>query len=254
MLTTTAPLYLSELVPAHVRGRAIGFCSAGVAAIGVIAVTIVWATQPIQDERQYKIPLAIQAACPVLLGLLTLCCPESPLWNLQKDKVEAARKTLMTIRNNKHDIVQAEVSMYQLSITAEAERRQMTRWWDILNRANLKRTLTAGAMLSSSQVGGQILIGTYSTVILVQSNVANPFQITVIINCLQFLGTVIGPVLVDRAGRRPVALIGFLILLLLNLAAGGLAAAGLTTESQRLGLAAVFIIFGFFNCVSFQSL
>lgn len=38
------------------------------------------------------------------------------------------------------------------------------------------------------------------------------------------------------------------------MAAGGLAAAGLTTNNQRLGLAAVFIMFAFFNAVSFQSL
>jgi MFS family permease len=91
-------------------------------------------------------------------------------------------------------------------------------------------------------------------VILVQSNVANPFQVTVIISCLTFLGTIVGPTLVDKAGRRPVALVGFTILFVLNMAAGGLAAAGLTTSSQRLGLAAVFIIFAFFNAASFQSL
>lgn len=254
VLTTTAPLYLSELVPAYVRGRAVGFCIAGVAAVGILATTVVWATEKIQDSRQYKIPLAVQAACPVALGLLTMLCPESPLWCVQHGKVEEARRILMGIRNNKADIVDAEVSMYQISITAEAELRKQTRFWDIMNRANIKRTITAGALLSSGQVGGQILIGTYSTVILVQSGVGNPFQMTIIITCLQFLGTIVGPTLVDKAGRRPVALIGFSILFVLDVAAGALAAAGLTTNSQRLGLAAVFIIFGFFNAASFQSL
>lgn len=90
--------------------------------------------------------------------------------------------------------------------------------------------------------------------ILVQSNVANPFEVTIIISCLNFMGTIVGPTLVDKAGRRPVALSGFSILFVLNMAAGGLAAAGLTTSGQRLGLAAVFIMFAFFNAASFQSL
>ncbi|KEF52823.1 uncharacterized protein A1O9_11240 [Exophiala aquamarina CBS 119918] len=253
VLTTVAPLYLSELAPAHVRGRAIGFCIAGSSAAAIVATTVVWASSKDQSEWQYKTPLAIQAALPVVLGLLTLLVPESPIWAMQRDQSEFAREVFMTLRNNKVDIVAAEMSQYQVSLMAEAQRREKSRFWDILNRTNLKRTLSAGACLSASQVGGQILVLTYSTVILVQSGVGNPFEVTMVISCLIFLGTLVGPVLVDWVGRRPVALFGFSILFILNLAAGSLAAAGLATESQRLGLATVFILFGFFNSVSFQS-
>jgi hypothetical protein len=225
-----------------------------VSAVAIIATTIVWATEKINDERQYKVPLAIQAACPVAFGCLTFLCAESPLWYIQHDKLDQARRTLMALRNNVTEIVEMELSMGLAVVRAEEQRQQRVRFWDILSPAHLKRTLTAGALLCSSQVGGQILILQYSTVILVQSGVANPFEITIIITCLQFLGVVIGPVFVDKAGRRPVALVAFPILFVLNMSAGGLAAAGLTTKGQQLGLAAVFIIFAFFNAVSFQSL
>ena len=231
-----------------------GFCVAGTCVVAVIATTIVWRTEKINDSRQYKIPLAVQAACPVVLGLLTTVCYESPLWYIQKGKLDHARQVLTGLRNNAAEAVEMELAVFQATVMAEREQREHFHFWDILNRTNLKRTLTAGALLCSSQVGGQILVVSYSTVILVQSGVANPFQITIIITCLQFLGTVVGPTLVDKVGRRPVALCGFSILFVLNMAAGGLAAAGLTTKSQQLGLAAVFIIFAFFNAVSFQSL
>jgi MFS family permease len=247
-------LYLSELAPAHIRGRAVGFCAAGVAAVGVVAVTIVWGTERIQDKRQYVIPLALQAALPIALALLSLILPESPLWDIQKGNVDRARRTLMSIRNHKSQMVEAEISMYQLSITKQAENHANVHFWDILKKENINRTLASGAMLCASQVGGQILILTYSTVTLVQTGVGNPFQVTIIISCLQLLGVLIGPVFVDKLGRRPVILFGVPILLILNIAAGSLAATGLTTNSQRLGIAAVFIIFGFFNAVTFQSL
>jgi MFS family permease len=242
------------MVPVHVRGRAIGFCSAGVAAVAVAATTVVWGTQKINDDRSFKIPLAIQAACPVLFGLLTLLCPESPVWNIQHGNVDVARSTLMSIRNQQANVVEAEISMHKLAIAHDAERQSTVRFWDILRRVNLKRTLTAGALLSASQVGGQVLVLSFSTVILVQSGVGNPFQVTVIITCLQFLGTLVGPVLVDKLGRRIVALWGFSILFVLNLSAGSLAAAGLNTEPKQTALASVLIVFGFFNAVSFQSL
>jgi hypothetical protein len=222
--------------------------------VAIIATTIVWGTEKINDSRQYKVPLAIQAACPVAFGILMLLCYESPLWYIQNGKLDEARRALMALRNNATEIVETELSLYRAAVDAERQRREQSRFWDILNRTHLQRTLTAGALLCSSQVGGQILMQTYSTVILVQSGVANLFQITIIITCLQFLGTMIGPVLVDKVGRRPVALVGFSILFVLDIAAGSLAAAGLTTKGQQLGLAAVFIIFAFFNAASFQSL
>ncbi|KIW18444.1 hypothetical protein PV08_02732 [Exophiala spinifera] len=254
VLTTTAPLYLSELVPPHVRARSVGFCIAGSSATGIIGTTVVWATARLTDSRQYKVPLAIQVALPAAFGLLTLLADESPSWYIQHDQLEAARSTLMRLRNNKVDLVEAELTLIQAAMSASTARQAGVRFWDILKPEHLKRTLTAGALLPLSQVGGQILVLTYSTVLLVQSGVANPFEITIIISCLTFLGTIVGPVLVDSAGRRPVALIGFSILFILDMTAGGLGAAGLTTKSQRLGLAAVFIIFAFFNAVSFQSL
>ena len=254
ILTTAAPLYLSELVPPHVRGRAIGFCVAGVSAVGVLATVVVWGTSKLTDDRSYKIPLALQAALPAALALLSFLLPESPLWKVQHGKLEEATQILMQIRNNNRNVVEKELVMIQTAVASETERVKNSRFWEILDRENIKRTLTAGALLSLSQVCGQILVMTYSTVALVQSGVANPFQITIIISCTMFLGTVIGPALVDKAGRRPVALVGFTILAILNFAAGGLAAAGLKTKSERLGLAATFILFGFFNAVSFQSL
>jgi MFS family permease len=253
ILTTSAPLYLAEFVPASFRGRAIGLCFAGTAAVGVIATTVVWATEKINDKRQYMIPLAIQAALPAILCLLTLFLPESPVWDIQHGHLDSARRTLLVLRNNRADIADAEIAMY-LAAAAVEQARQKPNFWRILDLGNLPRTLAAGTLLCSSQVGGQILVLTYATVILVASGVGNAFQITVIISCLQFLGTLIGPFLVDRVGRRPVALIGFSILLTLDLAAGSLGAVGLTSESQRLALAAIFILFGFFNAVSFQSL
>ncbi|KAK6386129.1 hypothetical protein LTS17_001703 [Exophiala oligosperma] len=256
VLTTAAPLYLTELAPAHFRARAVGFCVAGVAAVGVISTTIIWKTATIADNLQWKIPIALQAAIPVALGFLTLLCTESPLWYLQHDQLERAKSALLSIRNANVEVVEVELATMQAAALAEAERARQAdvHFWDILKPRHIQRTLSAGALLCLGQVCGQILIMTYSTVILVQSGVADPFKITILITCLQFLGTIIGPVLVDKVGRRPVALVGFSILFILNMAAGGLAASGLTTKTQQLGLAAVFIIFGFFNSACGQTL
>ena len=128
-------------------------------------------------------------------------------------------------------------------------RKTLSKPWDILRPENLRRTLTAGAFESSSEVSGSVLMGTYATVVLAQSGVSDPFRITILISCLQFLGTLVGPVLVDKIGRRPLVLIDLTIICTLNLAAGSLASAGRSSLPQQRGLAVIFIIFSFFYAI-----
>lgn len=151
-------------------------------------------------------------------------------------------------------MVDKEMAFALLSLRSHNQTRAEIKISQILKRPHLERTISAGALLCLSQVGGQILVGTYSTVILVQSGIADPFKITIIIFLLQFLGTVIGPIFVDRIGRRPIALTGFIFLFAIDMIAGALACAGLTTHAEKLAFASLCMIFAFINAVSFSSL
>ncbi|KIW24878.1 uncharacterized protein PV07_10565 [Cladophialophora immunda] len=254
ILNTACGLYLAELVPPYIRARTIGLCVASGNAVSVIAATVVWASEKLDNEQQYKIPLYVQVGFPVMLGLLTLITEESPAWYMLRDEEDKARKALTKLRKGNTKIVESELSVLRTLIAEDRARRQNIRFWEILNKANILRTLTAGACWSLCQVGGQLLVLVYSTVVLIQSGVANPFEITVIIFLMSFLGGLVGGYLMDRIGRRPVALTGFVILFLLDVAIGGLACGPLATGSQRIALAALFIVFAFFNSMSFLSL
>ena len=254
ILTNTAPLYLSELVPVRHRARAVGLTIAGSGAVSVIATVVVWGTEKINDSRQYKVPLIVQAALSVLLFFLSFTLTESPLWLLSKGRVEEAKLNLSSIRAGNMRLVEAELSSALLSFRSQRDTETKINMVEILKQPHLERTISAGALLCLSQVGGQILVGTYSTVILVQSGVADPFKITILIFLLQFLGTLVGPFLVDKTGRRPVALVGFILLFAIDIIAGVLACAGLKTSSEKIGLASLCMIFAFINSLSFQSL
>lgn len=247
-------MYISELIPARSRARAVGFTVAGSGAVSVIATVLVWGTEKINDSRQYKIPLAVQAAAPALLFILSLALTESPIWLLSKGRAEEAKAKLASLRAGNMRVVEAEISSAVIGLRSHEATSREVNPLEILKKPNLERTLFAGALLCLSQVGGQILVGTYSTVILVQSGIGDPFKITILIFLLQFLGTLVGPFLVDKVGRRPVALVGFVCLFIIDIAAGALACAGLKTTSEGLGLASLCIIFAFINSVSFQSL
>ncbi|RFU75025.1 mfs transporter, sp family, general alpha glucoside:h+ symporter [Trichoderma arundinaceum] len=254
ILTNIAPIYLSELVPASVRARAVGFAIAGSGAVSVVATVVVWASAKILDKRQYIIPLAIQAAIPVLLLVLSFFLTESPIWLLSQGRTDAAKRSLNSLRGNNSALVELELTTATIALQSKNEKKTAFKWWEILKIGNLERTLSSAALLCLSQVGGQILVGTYSTVLLVQSGVSDPFKITIIIFLMQFAGTLLGPFLLDKFGRRTVALPGYIILFVLDLAAGSIACVGLTNKAKQLGLASLCIIFSFVNSISFQSM
>ncbi|KAK9436261.1 MFS transporter, SP family, general alpha glucoside:H+ symporter [Metarhizium brunneum] len=253
ILTNVCPVYLSELIPAHFRARAVGFTVAGSGVLSVVATVVVWATEKLGDQWQYKIPLLVQVVFPATLALLSLLLTESPVWLLAKGRHDDARRNLLLLRGGNAALVEKELALAAAALKSHSEQVNVN-VWEILKPANLERTISASAPLCLSQVGGQILVLTYSTVILVQSGVADPFKITIIIFLLQFLGTLIGPFLLDKIGRRPVALAGFVVLFAIDVVCGALACAGLATQSQRIGLAALCIVFSFTNATCFQSI
>ncbi|KAG9500648.1 hypothetical protein J7337_009130 [Fusarium musae] len=249
-----APIYISELVPTHVRARAVGLTVAGAGATSVIATVVVWTTSKYNSHWQYSAPLAVQAAMPVTFAILSLFLTESPTWLMSRGRRDDARQSLILLRGGNIPQAESELRDIDLALCLESEGGEALHFWEILNGENIERTLTASAFISLGQVGGQILVGTYSTVILVQSGVADPFEITIIIFLLQFVGTIVGPTLLDKVGRRPVALVGFFLILLIDIVAGVLACVGLKTQPQKTGLAALCIILSFVNAASFQSM
>lgn len=254
MVTNIAAIYQSDIVPLNARGRAVGFTVAGFAGASVIATVTVWATEKLNDHRQYMIPLAIQASIPTLLCFLTPFLTESPTWLLARGRLKEAKINLAFLRKGNTDMVDAEISCILVALKQEQEVRASVNPWTIFKPANLERTITSAVPYCTSQVGGQLLTSTYSTVILIQSGVSDPFRITVILFMAQFVGTIVGPVVIDKIGRRPVALYGFTLLFILDIVLGGIACSGLKSNAERMALASLCIVFFFFNAVTFQSL
>ena len=254
MITIAAPLYLIDVVPAAYRGRAIGCCAASFPSFGIIATTVVWRTVKLDNQLQYQIPLATQAALPCIIGFLTFFLIESPTWLTLHNRFDEATTNLRKLRStNATTTTSYELtSLHDLlppPSTAPSSLRPHTNPLLILSPTNLPRTVTASFYESAQQLTGIALMQTYATIILVQSHVTSPYLVTVLICCLQLLGTIVGPILVDRFGRRPLILYDVSALMILNLVAGGIAATGLKTETQGRALAGTFVAFNFFYAI-----
>jgi Na+/melibiose symporter-like transporter len=220
---------------------------------GVAGTAVVFRTQKMDGLLSYQIPLAVQCALPVLLLFLTIPIPESPQWLAGKGKLKRARDNLRKLRGFSDAEVEDELRLVVLSEQDERELHAQTKFWHIFQRHHLKRTLTAGSFFSLNQISGVILSTTYTTVFLTELGIADPFSLTVIASCCTLAGTIAAPFVVDRAGRRPTAFVGMVILFVIDAVAGGLAF-NRGNKQSTLAIAILSFVFNFFWASSFYSL
>ncbi|KAJ5612357.1 hypothetical protein N7510_005551 [Penicillium lagena] len=249
----TAPLYLSEVVPASVRGRSVSSINILNLTAGVVGTVIVFGTEKLDNHLSYQIPLAIQCVIPVILFVLTIPLPESPQWLMSKGNMKRARHNLRRLRGFSDGQVEAEIRLIALCEESERELQTDVKFWHIFRREHLKRTLTAGSFYSLNQISGIILSTTYTTVFLTELGIGDAFSLTIIASCCTLAGTIAAPFVIDRAGRRPTAFAGMSVLFVIDALAGGLAF-NTNDPHSTLGIAALSFIFNFFWASSFFSL
>ena len=111
----TVPVYIAETAPPSIRGRLVGIFEIASQGGGMLGFWINYGTdQHISSNSvaQYVIPLALQLAPGLLLGLgMFFICPESPRWLARQDNFEAAEKVLCDLRGlpGDHEYVMREM-------------------------------------------------------------------------------------------------------------------------------------------------
>jgi MFS family permease len=154
---TIAPLYLCEVVPVALRGRSVSIYNILNLFSGVISTIIANYTHTINGPRSYRIPLSVQAGIPALLLFLTLLIPESPQWLVAHGRMAEAKKNLRRLRGYTDWQLEDEFRVIVLCEENERELTANARFWDLFNRENFKRTITAGSFFSLNQISGIIL-------------------------------------------------------------------------------------------------
>lgn len=111
----TVPVYISETAPPSIRGRLVGIFEIASQGGGMLGFWINYGTdQHISSNSvaQYVVPLALQLAPGLLLGLgMFFFCPESPRWLARQDNFEAAEKVLCNLRGlpSDHEYIMREL-------------------------------------------------------------------------------------------------------------------------------------------------
>jgi sugar porter (SP) family MFS transporter len=200
--SVTAPVYVSELAPSRSRGMLIGLYQfALTAGIALADISGYW----LAGSHAWRLMFGLGAAPAALFQLLVLTLPESPRWLFAQNRVDEATSVLRSYTDESGARLLIAEIQWALAIPIA---RRWSELWRPTVRASL---LIAVGFTMLQQVTGINTIIYYGPQIFALAGITsnkNAIFATLLVAITNMLATIVGLVLVDRAGRKPLLYIG----------------------------------------------
>ena len=216
MASVIAPAYIAEVAPPAVRGRLASFQQAAIVLGIFISQLVNYALNQgaggnpndhIAGIQAWQWMLGAETVPALIYFLMTFAIPESPRFLIASGRLDRARSVLTDIEDPGTDI---DARIAEIHGVIQTEHK--SRFKELLGgRAGLKTIVWVGIGASVFQQFVGINVIFYYSSLLWQSvgiNASNSLLISVSTSLVNIVGTVIAIVLVDRIGRRPLALAG----------------------------------------------
>ncbi|MFD5324078.1 sugar porter family MFS transporter [Streptomyces sp. NPDC127092] len=218
MASVIGPAYIAEVAPAAYRGRLGSFQQAAIVIGIAISQLVNWGILNLADGDQrgeiagleaWQWMLGVMVVPAVLYGLLSFAIPESPRFLISVGRVDRAKEVLAEVEGHGVDL---DRRVAEIDLAMRSEHKSTFR--DLLvagTKSKLLPIVWVGIGLSVFQQLVGINVAFYYSATLWQSVGVDPsssFFYSFTTSIINIVGTVIAMVLVDRVGRRPLALVG----------------------------------------------
>ncbi len=203
-----SPIYIAEISPEKIRGRLVALYQLAIV-IGILIVFFVNLKIQRSGDLNWNINtgwrwmFASLVIPSLLFCILMMLVPESPRWLLKMGREEKARVILEKIGGYEN----AKIQIQQITETLKEEQGK----WSELFSGGYLRALIVGALLAIfSQFSGINAIMYYGPEVFKASGVAQDtaYVQTVTVGAINLIFTFVAIGFVDKAGRRPLLLIG----------------------------------------------
>src|SRR5437667_1450127 len=203
LASTNVPVYLSEVAPPHVRGWVVSLFQLAVTVGIVVAYLTDYAFAGVEGWR-WMLGLAVAPALVFGTGMFFL--PETPRWLIRGGQHEVAHRVLVRIR----EVPDVNVEIEEIKASL-AQQTESGRWVDLLSR-QVRPALVVGLGLAIfQQITGINTVIYYAPKILQAAgfnSASGAILATAGVGVVNVSMTIIAMFLVDRAGRRPLLLVG----------------------------------------------
>ncbi|WCJ28145.1 inositol transporter 4 [Euphorbia peplus] len=213
MASMTAPLYISEVSPARIRGALVSTNGLLITGGQFLAYLINLAF--VKTAWTWRWMLGVAAIPPLVQFLLMLSLPESPRWLYRENKVEEAKEILSRI----YPADEVEKEIQSLAESVEAEKRMdehtgkhtLTKIKGAFTNVAIRRALYAGITVQVAQqfVGINTVLYYSPTIVQFAGYASNSvaLALSLVTSGLNLVGTFISMLFVDRYGRRRLMII-----------------------------------------------
>ena len=249
LISNFVPLLVADCAPAECRGALVTMYQLMIG-IGLLLGSIVTNyTNTRPDTGAYRIPMAVQLLCPILLVFgLIMFIPESPRWLLQKGRKEDTLKSLRRLRHGQKDrdrLVELEMAELEAEIRI-TEGQKRASWRNVFKYGpEGRKAYLLFALQAFQQASGINFITGYGVVFFFSVGVQNPFFITIMINCVGYPALWLSQILVEKVGRRPLLIYSGILECLILITMGGLGTVTDKSSSVNSGIVAMVFIFVF---------
>ncbi|RPE01510.1 sugar porter family MFS transporter [Candidatus Pantoea deserta] len=196
------PVYIAELAPAKVRGLLVTSFQLMITVGIVIAYGVNTAAE---SQGSWRFPVGIASVFGIALALGVLFVTESPRWLIATNKHAAARRTLIKLRGT--DDVDEEIKETE---RLNALEQDDIKWRDLLS-GHIRPMIVIGVLVAFfSNACGINLVIYFAPQILQTSGFTSSasWAGTVGLGLTNVIFTVVGMLIVDKVGRRPLLIAG----------------------------------------------
>ena len=202
--SAVAPVYISELAPADIRGSLVTFFQLAVTVGILVAYLVGYAFTDVDDGWRWMLGLGAVPAIILALGIVRL--PRSPRWLMMQDDVEGAREALLRVRPAGAEAIDLEIQEIRASTGPDTSR------WSDLRRPAVKAALLVGIGLAVlQQITGINTVIYYAPTIIQSTGIdsaGSAILASLGVGIINVVMTVVALRLLDRAGRRTLLFIG----------------------------------------------
>ncbi|KAJ8143086.1 hypothetical protein OXX80_000133 [Metschnikowia pulcherrima] len=210
LISSTIPLYQSEALPKWIRGAVVS-CYQWAITIGIfLAAVINQGTHKINSPASYRIPLGIQMAWGLILGVGMFFLPETPRFYISKGQNAKAAVSLARLRKLPQDHPELLEELEDIQAAYEFETvHGKSSWSQVFTNKNkqLKKLATGVCLQAFQQLTGVNFIFYFGTTFF-NSVGLDGFTTSLATNIVNVGSTIPGILGVEIFGRRKVLLTG----------------------------------------------
>ncbi|KAK2595608.1 hypothetical protein QQS21_006655 [Conoideocrella luteorostrata] len=223
-LALGAPLYISEIAPPNLRGALLVLETVSIVLGVVISFWITFATRRLQGELAFRLPLGLQMVSASVVGVGILAFPYSPRWLALVGREDQSLRSLSRLR--RLPSTDSRVQQEFQGVVADArfqkaalERRhpgvtgiclEARSWLALFNKRAWKRTAVGCGILFFQQFSGINAFIYYAPTLFETLGLSSEMALIMsgVFNILQLIAVCICFVVIDKVGRRPLAIFG----------------------------------------------